>query len=159
MVRPSRSFLLPPHFPFPLFPTSILRSFVPTPGKIRDEKGGRKGDDDMCIEANVYIFPHLVVKSNKVGRGGEAETAAGIKDHTFLPVRPSLTDGKSELLTLHDPLVNFERAGRVEFTLNISYRLIRRRDDPRNPSFGFEYIRDNLKRRREKRITRIKSLS
>lgn len=47
---------------------------------------------------------------------------------------------------------------RVEFTLNISYRLIRRRDDPRNPSFGFEYIRDNLKRRREKRMT-ISSLS
>lgn len=153
MVRPSRSFPPPPSFSLHLV-SNFDPSFQPP-----EKYATRKGDDDMCIEANVYIFPHLVVKSNEVGRGGEAETAAGIKDHTFLPVRPSLTDGKSELLTLHDPLVNFERAGRVEFTLNISYRLIRRRDDPRNPSFGFEYIRDNLKRRREKRITRIKSLS
>lgn len=66
MVRPSKSFKSPSHFPLVsnFDPSRLVPRFPPPLRKIRGGKGG----DDMCIEANVYIFPHLVVKSNKERR-------------------------------------------------------------------------------------------
>lgn len=82
---------LPPCFQLRYF----LVSFLHSPGKISDEE--ERGW--WYVHRGIYFLAF----------GSEIEVS-GEKDHTFLPVCPSLTDGKSELLTLF-PFINFKRRG------------------------------------------------
>lgn len=153
----------PSSFSLPLvsnFDPSILRS---NPRKNTRRERGEKGGWWYVHRGKRIYFPAFGSEIEWGGKGRRGGNGGRHQGSYFSPCSPLVDRWQIGAANFTRPPRKFRASWvsriRVEFTLNISYRLIRRRDDPRNPSFGFEYIRDNLKRRREKRITRIKSLS